>query len=237
MHGIQAEECYMRIGVFGATGVIGSRACTEALGRGHEVIAFTREQSRIPEPVEDLTWRVADVTEIEQVATAISGLDVVVNAINAGRSVSETIDNADVLPRAAQAILAGLEQHPTVRLIVVGGAGSLEVRPGLQVVDVDGFAEQLPESLGVPSEYARVVLAHREALNLYRQSNRYWTYVSPSAGLIKPGTRTGRFRLGRDQLLVGADGTSDISAEDLAVAVIDEAERPQHVQLRFTVGY
>lgn len=139
-----------------------------------------------------------------------------------------------MLPAAASALLAALDQHPTVRLIIVGGAGSLEVRPGLQVVDVEGFAADLPRTLGVPPEYVDVVLAHREALNRYRLSNRNWTYLSPSAGLIQPGPRTGRFRVGGDQLLEGAGG---ISAEDLAVAVLDETELPSHVQRRFTVGY
>src|SRR5947209_35514 len=82
------------------------------------------------------------------------------------------------------------------RLVVGVEAGSLEVQPGLQVVDVEGFAERLPESLGVPPDYVKVVLAHREALNLYRLSNRNWTYLSPSAGLITSGERTGRFRTG-----------------------------------------
>jgi putative NADH-flavin reductase len=120
---------------------------------------------------------------------------------------------------------------------VVGGAGSLEVKPGLQVVDIEGFAERLPETPGVAQEYVKVVLAQREALNLYRQSNRNWTYLSPSAGLITSGERTNRFRIGGNQLLVSVDGTSGISAEDLAVALIDEAEFPQYLQRRFTVGY
>ncbi|WP_142049223.1 NAD(P)-dependent oxidoreductase [Pseudonocardia kunmingensis] len=130
-----------------------------------------------------------------------------------------------------------MEALPRLRLIVVGGAGSLEVAPGLQVVDTAGFAEGLPDALGVPSEYVHVVRAHRKALELYRLSNRNWTYVSPSAGLVQPGERTGRFRIGGDQLLVREDGTADISAEDPAVAVLDEAEQPRFAQRRFTVGY
>lgn len=89
----------------------------------------------------------------------------------------------------------------------------------------------------MPPDYVTVILAHREALNLYRLSNRNWTYLSPSAGLVRPGERTGRFRVGGDQLLVAADGSSGISAEDLAVAILDEIEQPRHIQRRFTVGY
>jgi putative NADH-flavin reductase len=107
----------------------------------------------------------------------------------------------------------------------------------VQVVDAEGFADGLPAALGVPFKYVHVVRAHREALELYRLSNRNRTYVTPSAGLVQPGERTGRFRIGGDQLLVREDGTADISAEDLAVAVLDEAEQPRFVQRRFTVGY
>jgi putative NADH-flavin reductase len=227
----------VHIGIFGATGVIGSRVVAEATDRGHRVTAYTRDKSRAGQDSDAVWWRIADVLDPASVARAIDGVDVVVNAINAGRDIDETIANADVLPNAAESLLAALEQHPATRLIVVGGAGSLEVRPGLQVVDVDGFAEGLPDALGVPPEYIRVVRAHRDALNRYRTSNRNWTYLSPSAGLVQPGERTGRFRMSGNQLLVSADGRSDISAEDLAVAIIDEAELPRHVQRRFTVGY
>jgi uncharacterized protein len=227
----------MRIGVFGATGVIGSRVVTEAVSRGHHVTAFTRDAARVPGGSGEVEWRVADVLDVADVTGAIGGLDVIVNALNAGRDIPDTIANAHVLPDAARVLLQALESHPAARLLVIGGAGSLEVRPGLQVVDTEGFAEGLPDHLGVPVEYIKVVLAHREALNLYRLSNRNWTYLSPSAGRVEPGRRTGRFRVGGDQLLDREDGTADISAEDLAVAVIDEAELPRHIQRRFTVGY
>jgi uncharacterized protein len=229
------EDRFMRIGVFGATGAIGGQIVKEASARGHEVVAFTRDTARFGDAA--VTWRVADVLDPASIAANLGGLDVVVNAINAGRDIPETIANADVLPRAASALLTGLEAAPDVRLIVIGGAGSLEVSPGLTVVDTEGFAAGLPDNLGVPSEYVKVVRAHVEALDKYRTSNRNWTYISPSAGLIEPGERTGRFRIGGDQLLVRADGTSDISLEDLAVAAVDEAETARHVKRRFTGGY
>lgn len=227
----------MRIGVFGATGAIGGRIVVEAVDRGHQVTAFTSDPARLGDNDEAVTWRVADVLDPESIAANIGGLDVVVQAINAGRGIPDTIANADVLPRAATAMVKALESHPTVRLIVMGGAGSLEVAPGLMVVDVEGFAEGLPDALGVPVEYVNAVRAGVEGLGIYRTSNRNWTYISPSAGLILPGERTGRFRIGGDQLLVRADGTSDISLEDLAMAAVDEAETARHVQRRFTVGY
>ncbi|MBV9326021.1 MAG: NAD(P)H-binding protein [Chloroflexi bacterium] len=228
----------MNIGVFGATGTIGRSVVAEAVSRGHRVMAFTRDASRIPVDTGSVTWTVANVLDAQNVGQAIDGLDVVINAINTGKDLPDMIANAVALPAAARSLLKALEHHLSTRLIVVGGGASLEVQPGLQAMDVDGFAEQLPEMLGVPSEYFTVMLAHRDALNLYRLSNRNWTYLSPSAGQIASGKRTGRFRIGDDQLLVAGDGTiGDMSAEDVAVAVIDEAEMPRHVQRRFTVGY
>lgn len=228
----------MDIGVFGATGTIGQRIVAEALRRGHRVTAFTRDALRIPAETHPAKWVVADVVDSNSIAQAIDGLDVVVNAINTGKDVPDMIANADALPAAARALLRALAQHPAARLIVVGGGASLEIRPGVQAIDIDGFADHLSEMLGVPPEYVAVMLAHREALSIYRLSDRNWTYLSPSAVRIVPGERTGRFRIGGDQLLLAADGTiNDMSAEDLAVALIDEAEMPRHVQRRFTVAY
>jgi uncharacterized protein len=227
----------MEIGVLGATGTIGGRVVAEAVGRGHRVTAFTRSAARIPAEPGAVRWVVTDPGDSARLATDPSGLDVLVNAINAGNDVPETIANAHTFPATARALLTAMETLPRLRLIVIGGAGSLEVEPGLRVVDVEGFADNLPAALGVPVEYVRSVRAHIEALDLYRLSDRNWTYLSPSAGLVQPGKRTGRFRIGGDQLLVREDGTSDISAEDLAVAVLDEAEQPRFVQRRFTVGY
>jgi uncharacterized protein len=227
----------MHIGVFGATGVIGSRVVAEAADRGHRVTAWTRDASRASQDTDAVQWRVADILDPDSVDRAIEGVDVVVNAINAGRDYNEAIANTQVLPNAADSLLTALEHHLSTRLIVVGGAGSLEVKPGLQMADVEGLADGLQASLGAPPEYIKVIWAHRDALNRYRISNRNWTYVSPSSGLVLPGERTGRFRMGGNQLLVTPEGRSSISAEDLAVAIIDEVEVPQHIQRRFTVGY
>jgi putative NADH-flavin reductase len=223
------------IGVFGATGVIGSRVVTEALQRGHRVTAFTRDAARLPARHGDETWAVADWLDAESVAAAIAGFDVVVSAVNAGHGIADTIANANDFVVGARAMVAALDRQPRVRLIAVGGAGSLEVAPGVQLLDTgDEFIRNLTEVLDVPAEYVEVVRALRDALNVYRLSNRNWTYLSPSSGRIIPGERTGRFRIGGDQLLVGG---ADLSAEDVAVALLDEAEQPRFIQRRFTVGY
>ena len=124
-------------------------------------------------------------------------------------------------------LLNGLKQAGVKRLLVVGGAGSLEVSPGVQLVDTPSF----------PEAYKPAALAQRDALKVYQQEkNIQWTYLSPAAE-IAPGERTGSFRTGGDQLLTDASGKSFISMEDFAVAVIDELETPMHVRERFTVGY
>jgi putative NADH-flavin reductase len=113
------------------------------------------------------------------------------------------------------------------RLLVVGGAGSLEVKPGLRVIDAPDFPEQ----------WKGTALATADVLDLLRGEHEIqWSYLSPSA-MLQPGARTGKFRLGTDQLLVDAKGQSSISTQDYAVAMIDEVEHPTHVRRRFTVGY
>ncbi|RJO69245.1 NAD-dependent epimerase/dehydratase family protein [Nocardia panacis] len=228
----------MDIGIFGATGVIGDETVREAVRRGHRVTAFARDAARFPAERETVDWQVADWLDTDSIAAAIGGLDVVISAVNAGYGVPDTIANAQNFVIGARAMIGALERHPSVRLISIGGAGSLEVAPGLQIIESPDFERSLIEDLQVPLAYEAVVRALREALNLYRQSNRNWTSVSPSALRIPAGgERTGRFRIGTDQILVRPDGTSDISAPDLAIALLDEVEQPRFIQRRFTVGY
>jgi uncharacterized protein len=132
--------------------------------------------------------------------------------------------------------LRAMESHLRLRLIVVGGAGSLEIKPGLTRADAADDLRKSLKWLGLPEGYAAAVRGHRDALNILRQSNRLWTYFSP-AEQIYAGERTARFRLGGDQPVIDAEGRSWISFEDAAVAIVDEAELPRHVQRRFTIGY
>jgi putative NADH-flavin reductase len=237
----------MLIGIFGASGTIGQRIVAEASRRGHKVRAFSREAAGISRDRGTITWEVANVLDVDSITRVIDDLDVLVNAFGPGPSsnsagqytkeaVDEAIRAAGSLVTAAHALLTALEKRPELRLIIVGGGGSLETQPGLQGVDTGpGLAAALAE-LGLPSSYEAVVRSHREALNVYRVSNRNWTYLSPALVTV-PGERTGRFRLGGNQILVDAEGRSRISSEDCAVALIDEAETPRHIQRRFTVGY
>jgi uncharacterized protein len=232
----------MNIGIIGATGNIGQRTLAEALRRGHHATAFTRATSNIPEDRGSVTWKIIDVLDPGSVAGAIGGIDVLISLYqpgNASKNFDDTVRQSIADPNtyavAARSLLAAMENHPSLRLLVVGGAGSLERRPGVTEIDSPSLGSSLRE-LGLPEAYAVAVRGHRDALNVYRLSNRLWTYLSP-AEHIYPGERTGRFRLGGDQLIVDADGKSRISLEDCAVALIDEAELPRHIQRRFTIGY
>ncbi|MFG2503825.1 NAD(P)-dependent oxidoreductase [Streptomyces sp. NPDC048441] len=235
----------MHIGVIGATGNIGSRVVAEALARDHKVTAFTRNTPLTSEKGEGATWQTLDALNAESVTKAVTtpGLDVIISAFqpgNAAKDFADTVRRSIADPTlyatVARALLKALESRPRVRLIVVGGAGSLETEPGHVLADADEDLHKTLEGIGLPKEYAAAVRGHRDALNALRTSNRLWTYFSPAED-IAPGERTGRFRLGGDQPVLDADGRSRISMEDAAVALLDEAELPQFVQRRFTAGY
>ncbi|MFC3999082.1 NAD(P)-dependent oxidoreductase [Nocardiopsis sediminis] len=233
----------MHIGVIGATGTIGSRVVTEALGRGHRVTAFSRDPAQIHEDRENIAWKGVDVLDADDIAAVLPGLDVLISGFqpgNAAKDITDTVQRSiadpTVYATAAKALLKALESRPRTRLIVIGGAGSLEIEPGLVRADSDTLLHESLDQIGLPREYAAAVRGHRDALNVLRTSNRLWTYFSPAED-IAPGQRTGRFRIGGDQPVLDADGRSRISAEDAAVALVDEAELPRFVQRRFTVGY
>ncbi|MFG2843937.1 NAD(P)-dependent oxidoreductase [Kitasatospora sp. NPDC048296] len=212
----------MRITVFGATGNVGSRVVAEALARGHEVTAVVRDPAKPHGLPSSVALAVGDARDPADVSRIAAGQDLVITATRpAPGSEHELIT-------ATRGLLDGLA-GTGVRLIAVGGAGSLTV-PGS-----DGTV--LAESPGLPDEIRPIALACNEQLDLYRADGKVdWTYLSPAA-LLEPGVRTGRFRLGLDELLVDAEGDSAISMEDLAIALLDEAENPAHRRARFTVGY
>jgi putative NADH-flavin reductase len=214
----------MKIALFGANGTIGQRILREALDRGHEVTAIVRDPSRFDQASEKLSAVAGDIADPLSIASAVKGHDVVISAVG------PKLPHGDpqILVEAARSLLEGVERAGVKRLLVVGGAGSLEAAPGVQVVDTPDF----------PAAWKPVALAHRDALDVYRnaQTDLDWTYVSPAA-LIQPGERTGKYRIGGDQLLVDEKGESHISAEDYAVALLDEVENPRHIRLRITVAY
>ena len=210
----------MKIALFGSTGRIGRRILNEALARGHHVTAIVRDASTMHDNNKNLDFKTGDVLKPESVAAATPGADVVISAYGPGAG------DANQIVSAAKSLVEGLGAHHGVRLIVVGGAGSLQVAAGQQLLDTPDF----------PAAYKKPAVAHREALEILKKSALDWTCVSPSAE-INEGTRTGRFRTAKDDLLVDEKGQSHISMEDFAVAVLDEVESPHFSRERFTVGY
>jgi putative NADH-flavin reductase len=211
----------MKIAIIGATGTIGQRITNEALERGHEVKALLRDPERIAK-IElshpKLSVAQVDIFDPASVAAAIADVDVVVNATGARAG-----DIRKFYVDSTNAVIEGVKRAGNKRLLVVGGAGSLEVAPQVFLADTPAFPE-----MALP-----IARAQRETLYIFRDSNIEWTFFSPSA-LIAPGRRTGKYRLGTDQLLTNDHGESYISAEDYAVALLDEIENPQFIRQRFT---
>ncbi|MER6266775.1 NAD(P)H-binding protein [Streptomyces sp900105755] len=214
-----------KIALFGATGTIGSRILDEALRRGHLVTAVVRDPAKLTRNDPGLTVVTGDVLEPRSVAEAAKGQDVVVSAVGGGDGPGHI---ATIRP-SVESLVTGIRSlgEPAPRLVLVGGAGSLRTPDGRQVWDAEG----LPEFL------LQIMHAHGDALDFCRTvSDVRWTNLSPAA-TIEPGERTGVYRIAKEDLLIAEDGSSRISAEDYAVALLDEIEQPRHIGERFTVGY
>lgn len=201
----------MKIAIVGGTGNIGTRLTKEALSRGHSVTAISRHPEKAHKDAK-VTAKKGDVTDPKSLASLLTGHDVVISAVRFSESPAANIIDATKG--------AGVQ-----RLLVVGGAASLRGADGKLVF------ESLPEAW---RGEAGAGIAFLDKLR--SETALDWTFLSPSA-LIGPGERTGKFRLGLDQLLTDGDGKSHISYEDYAIAMIDEVEKPKHARKRFTVGY
>ncbi len=212
----------MNIALIGASGFIGSALLQEALVRGHSVTALVSNPSKLAAQ-DGLTVLKTDVTDTATLSAQLRGFDAVLSAFSGHAQA----DVYDYYMRGIRSIIASAKQAEVKRLLVVGGAASLEVAPGVQLFDTPEF----------PAQWKATAQGARDALALLRQEAELnWTLLSPSAH-IEPGQRTGQFRLGTDQLLVDAKGESRISLQDYAMAMIDELEKPAHPRQRFTVGY
>ncbi|MFP6558665.1 NAD(P)-dependent oxidoreductase [Paraburkholderia sp. B3] len=210
----------LNIALFGATGMIGSRIAAEAARRGHRVSALVREPGRVAAGPNVVASKV-DVLDAGSVAAAVRGHGVVASAY------APPHDRvADVLI-ASRALVDGVRAAGLKRLVVVGGAGSLEIGPGKQLVDSESF----------PAAWKGIALAHRDAYDYYRTvADLDWTFFAPAA-MIAPGERTGQFRTGATALIADTKGESRISAEDYAVAFVDELEQGRFVRQIATAGY
>lgn len=213
----------MKIALIGATGYVGAPLLQEALQRGHQVTALVRHPEKLAAHPR-LSSVQANVQDTAKLAEQLRGHDVVISAFNPGWGVA---DIREQFISGSRSIIAASKQAGTQRLLVVGGAGSLYVAPGLQLIDTADF----------PAEYKEGAEGARQVLNLLRDEQALeWTFLSPAA-LLVPGPRTGKFRLGNDELLMNGDEPGSVSVADLAVALIDEAEQPQHIRQRFTLAY
>ena len=212
----------MNIALIGASGYVGSALLAEALQRGHTVTALVQHPEKL-QATPTLRALKADVLDSTTLPTVLRGHDAVISAFSGHAQA----DIEAYYLQGFRSILQAVKQAAVPRLLVVGGAASLQVAPGVELLDNPAFPEQWkPTARGA-----------RAALLLLRDEPQLdWTVLSPSAHL-EPGERTGRFRLGAEELLVDSQGDSRISLQDYALAMLDELERPAHSRRRFTVGY
>ncbi len=213
----------MKIALIGATGFVGTPLLAEFLRRGHQVTVLARNPGKLAAQP-GLTVVQADALDAAQIAKAAASHDAVVSAYNPGWTEPKI---GEIFLQATHAIFAGVKQSGVKRFLMVGGAGSLFVAPGVQLVDTPDF----------PKEYKVAASAARDALNLIQKETALdWSFLSPAI-LLQPGERTGKYRVGADAPL-WADGGApgSISVQDMAVAIVDEIETPRHIGKRFTVA-
>lgn len=211
--------------LIGASGFVGTAILNELLARGHRVTAVVRNPGKIGIKSPSLTVVQADVTDTSALVAACKGRDAVISAYNPGWTnpniYEETLRNYPL-------ILEAVRQSGIRRLLCVGGAGTLFCAPGLRVVDSGVIPDAIMGGVRSLGEFYLNTLMNEKEID--------WIFFSP-AGTLEPGKRTGKFRLGKDDLIVDENGNSHISVEDYAVAMVDELENPKHHYERFTIGY
>jgi len=213
----------MKIALIGATGNVGSHVLKEALSRGHQVTAIARDAAKLSAGESNLSVNETDAYDTAALATALRGHDAIISAFNSGWQNPNLY--ADY-KRGYASILDAAKRSGVKRVLVVGGASSLVLPDGRLVFDAY-----------IPKEFAYAVRGAMELLEDIRQENELdWTFLSPAIEL-RPGERTGKFRLGTDNPVMDAEGKSGITVADMAVAIVDEIENGQFIRRRFTVGY
>ncbi|MDH7462349.1 NAD(P)-dependent oxidoreductase [Chitinophagaceae bacterium 26-R-25] len=217
----------MKLAVIGASGFVGSHVVAEALNRGHQVTAIVRHPENVKTKDPKLTVVKVDAFNVDELAAALKDNDAIISAYNSGWT-NPNIYN-DFL-KGSQAIQEAAKKAGVKRILVIGGAGSLEIAPGVQLVDTPQF----------PAEYKAGAQAARDYLNIIKKENELdWTFLSPAI-LMHPGIdtgRTGKYRTGNDQPVFDANHESKISVEDLSIAILDEIENGKFIRQRFTVAY
>jgi uncharacterized protein len=209
----------MKVVLFGATGKSGTRLLSELVSRGHQVTAVARDTSKLSATA-GVKVSQDDLSDARHTADVIRGADAVISAY------APPADHTDDLIGVTQRQVEAVRQAGVDRLLVVGGAGGLEVAPGVSLI-ASGY---------LPAPYLPIANSHVKALDVLRKSDVNWTYVAPAA-YFEPGTRTGKFRVGADELITAANGESRISMEDYAIAMVDELEKGTNRRKRVSIGY
>ncbi len=214
-----------KIVLIGASGFVGSALLNEALIRGYNVKAIVRNPDKIKIDNSNLTIEKGDVSDPQLVSELCNGFDVVISAYNPGWKNPEIVrETLNVYP----AILKGVRESGVARLLIVGGAGSLFVKPGVRLMDSGAIAEPFLPAVRALAKFYLEILSEEKVVD--------WVFFCPAQKII-PGERTCIFRLGKDDLIYDREGKSSISVEDYAVAMLDEAENSVHHRERFTIGY
>lgn len=211
--------------LIGASGFVGTAILNELLNRGHKVTAIVRDAKKMNASNPNLTIVEADVTDTDALKEASKGKDAVISAYNPGwknpHIYEDTLKNYPLIVESAK-------QAGVKRLLIVGGAGTLFYAPGKMVMDADDVPAQLLPGIKSLGEFYLNTLRKEKDID--------WIFLSPAANMT-PGKRTAKFRIGKDDLVVDANGDSNISVEDFAVAMVDELEQEKHHKERFTIGY
>ena len=217
-----------KVVLIGASGFVGNAILNELLERGHEVTAIVRHPEKVKADNPRLSVVGMDVEDSARLTDVCKGHDAVISAYNPGWGNPDMYeDTLRVYPK----ILNAVKASGTGRLLIVGGAGSLFVKPGVRLVDTGTLPEAWLPGVKSLAKFYLETLVHEQDLD--------WVFFSPAANLgnLQPGVRTGKFRLGKDDLIVDEKGDSFISVEDYAMAMVDELEQKNHHKERFTIGY
>lgn len=209
----------MNVVLYGSTGKAGSRILKELISRGHRVTAISRNPATL-QGITGISTKKDDLSDVSKTAEVIRGADAVISAYGPPQ------DNTEEIVEVTQRLVDAVKRGGSPRLLVVGGAGGLNVAPGVTLID-SGY---------LPDAYKPIAKSHVGALNVLRSSDIDWTYLAPAA-YFEPGERTGKFRLGKDELIANEKQESRISMEDYAIALVNEMEKPDHRKQRFSVGY
>jgi len=211
--------------LIGATGFVGSAVLNELVSRGHKVTAVARNIEKIAKS-ELLDVVKEDVANVDAIAKLADGKDAIISAYNPGWT---NPDIATLISENYPKILSAAKKSGVKRLLIVGGAGTLFCAPGLRVVDSGAIPEEIMGGVRPLGDFYLNTLMNENDID--------WVFFSP-AGVFDPqGKKTGNYRLGKDDLIVDAEGNSHISVQDYADAMVNELEKPVHHKERFTIGY